>query len=345
MPTYAGNNYLLSSMLANLANLDTPLSGVKTGTDIISQIKGDTGNLPVIVTHVNNIDTQTAPIPTHLPNIDTQTAPIPTHLPNIDTQTGGTETNAGNVATNTSTAGVGLNTENVNNKMLSAQKTSQIMGFVGASGLSATFVTSSNVFVSCGISISNVPIACKIVYNLWGTAALGGTEFWQVVANSTVLASGNLPSTSSSFRLGQDYSGNLKNSSGAVAIIQVQVRNDTAGDKAEVLGVTNNISSVICYNGANAIVISASSIISGVAIIGSCQITSYALAIMASSTYPILSIGQLAVSSPINNLQSYTYPQKQAFPNGIPIFSSVSPWNDPDMFVLIDFTGDLLTVN
>src|SRR5579872_2274740 len=120
-------------------NLHDITDSIATMQSLLTQMQNAANN-------TSNIESNTTPIST-----------IATHASNIDNQTSSTSSNTSSVATNTSSAGAGLNTDNINNKLLTAQKSSQTMGFVGASALSSNFTTTSSTFVDTGISISNVP--------------------------------------------------------------------------------------------------------------------------------------------------------------------------------------------
>lgn len=308
MPTYHGSMYLMSDFLSAVQGTQSNTAGIAT----------DTGNLTAIKTSAANLDTPLSGVATSAAAVASQT-------------TSGSSVAATNTA--------------MNNKTLTSVKSSQNAGFVGASNLTSNFTTTSTTFVDTGIDVLNVPNGCKIVYNLWlsvpSSPGLPGSM--QIVINSTVIASGNTGAVNN-VQL-KDYSGNVTNSTGLNGNLSVQIL-ATASSSCFVKGISPNISGVICYNGANAIVYNnINTLLTGTIVAGSCQLTNLSIAVLSSSTRGALVVSGIGISSGNPNFMIFNFPNKQAFPNGLIVAISNGGWVDNDLLLLIDFSGDLLTVN
>jgi hypothetical protein len=222
--------------------------------------------------------------------------------------------------------------------------TTQAQGFLASSRIVANFTTTSLTFVDTGVTIANVPNSCKILYNLWVGATAGLTTSWQLLANATVINSGTTTLVSVQLK---DYSGTFTNTTGVSATVKVQIKTNNASDPATLFAASPNNSGILCYNGASAIVIQGGFIPASITPLGKCQISSLAfamisstLALPASETLGILSAG--FASTATITTASITLPNKQQFPN-IP-FTLPANFTDVDVLLVIDFTGDLVTL-
>lgn len=261
---------------------------------------------------------------------------------NTESNTGNTATNTGNTSTNTSTAGAGANTENINNKMLSATKTTQTMGFI-SSGIVEGLSTTSTTYVTA-ITVSAVPNNAKIAYNFFYNCNQATyTIDMEIIASSTVLWSNAY--TGDIVTQSMDYSGTLLQSSGATNNVLVQYKCGAAGQTVYFGWSTSQCCTILCWNGANAIILKLTYIPGSMAPVGSCQLSAIGFAVMGNSQPPATAFGTLSIPGGASGPShaTGTYPNKQAYPNGVGLITATD-WSDPNLFILIDFTGDLLTV-
>lgn len=353
MPTYHGSMYLMSDFLSAVQGTQSNTADIATVASNTTSIASDTGNLPAIKTSAENLDTPLSGVKTGTDNL----AAVKTSVSNLDTPISGIKsgtdqissvaTDVNTVAAQTTSAGstVAASNEAMNNKTLTSVKTSQTMGFLGGTQLSSNFSTSSTSFVDTGLDLASVPNASKILYNVWfGIGSSTGTAYFQIVASSTVLTNWSQPYISGSNINKKDYSGTVTNSSGSTNTVSLQAHADSSSTNVSVKGGTSPSYSMLAACSSTAVIYSSmNALITGSLVLGSCQISAIEFLVISSMTYPTIQICGAGINSNALIYASLTLPQTQAFPNGIPAVVS-SAIVDPDLCVVVDYTGALLTV-